>query len=117
MTAIKPGNTIFVAPGTYYEKLIIYKPSIKLIGSDKEDTIIDGEYHQWTNESIIGVHILEDNFQMSGFFIKDNGKNIVLDSVSNAKLHDLKIGGEAYHIYYSICVKSGRRREKDRDFS
>ena len=101
----KPGNSIFVASGVYYEKLIIYKPSLNLIGTNSENTIINGEDYQWSNGENIGVHIIEDNFQMNGFTIKNSGKSIVLEGASGAKLQDLKIwGGEAYHIYYSIEI-------------
>ncbi|MBN1186127.1 MAG: right-handed parallel beta-helix repeat-containing protein [Bacteroidales bacterium] len=102
----KPGNTIYVASGTYYEKPIIYKPLITMIGSSKEDTIIDGEYHQYiAGGPFIGFHILEDNFQITGFTIRDSPRNISLDGVSDTKLQELKIGGEAFIVFESIELR------------
>ena len=35
------GDTVLVAPGTYYENLVIYK-AISLLGEDRDSTVIDG---------------------------------------------------------------------------
>ena len=61
--ASEPGGTILVAPGTYYERIIIDKP-ISLIGEDKKSTIIIG--------SGIGdvVYVSSDGVMISGFTIK-----------------------------------------------
>lgn len=56
------GETVFVFNGTYYENLLINK-SIKLIGEDKDKTIIDGKKGGNT------VHVISENVIISGFTI------------------------------------------------
>ncbi len=57
------GDTVFVFNGIYYEDISIYK-SLFVIGEDKNNTIIDGQYE------IPGVvALLVDNIYISGFSI------------------------------------------------
>ncbi|NQE06042.1 Cell surface glycoprotein [ANME-1 cluster archaeon GoMg1] len=67
------GHTITVAAGTYYEYVVIDK-SLKLMGEDKETTIIDG------GESGKCVHITADNVEISGFTIQNGADGILLES-------------------------------------
>ncbi|MFH1101951.1 MAG: C25 family cysteine peptidase [Methanobacteriota archaeon] len=60
------GHMIFVGPGLYNEKLIISK-SIRLIGEDKDTTIIDGNNG---DESDFTIKILANNVLVKGFTIK-----------------------------------------------
>ena len=61
----KKGDIIYVKNGIYYENLIIDKP-IKLIGEDKNTTIIDG----FQNKSVI--KILSDNVFVNDFTIQNS---------------------------------------------
>ncbi len=60
------GDTVFVYKGTYYENLDVFN-SIKLIGEDKNTTIIDGSYNY---ERII--YFWDDNITITGFTIQNS---------------------------------------------
>lgn len=62
------GDTVFVYRGHYYENLFINK-SIRLIGEDRNKTIIDGNF----KENV--VKIVTDNVYVSGFLIQHCGDN------------------------------------------
>ena len=75
------GDTVFVYNGTYFENIIIEK-SIKLIGENKESTIING-----TDEEQSVVFIFKSQGTISDVLIKDftirNGKYGITDFGSN----------------------------------
>ena len=62
------GDTVFVYNGIYYENVLVYK-SIKLIGENKEFTIIDG------NNADDVICCRSDNILISGFTIQNSGEN------------------------------------------
>lgn len=62
------GDTIFVYNGTYYEYIILYK-SLKLIGENKENTIIN------CLDKIDVIRILANNVTIKGFTLEDAGQN------------------------------------------
>ena len=61
------GDTILVAPGTYYENIIVTTPGLTLLGEDRDNTIIDG------NETGTIVEVSADNTKVSGFKIRKCG--------------------------------------------
>ncbi|MDH7506444.1 MAG: pectinesterase family protein [Candidatus Thermoplasmatota archaeon] len=63
------GDTIYVYSGIYYEHIKI-KKSIKLLGEDKNTTIIDG------NHTGNVVSIKADSVTIKGFTIKNCGENL-----------------------------------------
>jgi len=64
VNAAKPGDTVLVSSGTYYESIFIDKP-ISLIGEDKEKTIIKGDgFPPWEI-----VQISSTGVRVSGFTI------------------------------------------------
>ena len=69
--AASDGDTIFVKNGTYYENLVI-KKSIKLIGEDKYNTIIDGgiKTKLFKKDGIV-IKAETDNIQISNFTIRN----------------------------------------------
>lgn len=93
------GDIIYVFNGTYYENIIIDK-SIKLIGEDKDSTIIDGD---WEGDV---VNISADHVIINGFNIRYSGKYF-----AGIKIHS------NYNIIennifprnsYGICIKSSQ---------
>jgi parallel beta-helix repeat protein len=60
------GNIISVAPGTYYEHLVLNK-SISLVGDNKNTVIIDGNL-TWTV-----INITASNVNVNGFTIRRSG--------------------------------------------
>jgi parallel beta-helix repeat protein len=62
------GDTIYIPSGTYYGEIVINK-SINLIGENKENTIIDGEY-EWES-TILTINANHVNF--SNFTITNVG--------------------------------------------
>ena len=66
--AAAPKDTISVFPGTYNETVVVYK-SITLLGKEKSQTIIDGNF---TNECI---DVLASGVTVNGFTIQRSGKS------------------------------------------
>jgi len=66
INAAIPGDTVWVASGTYYENVVVNK-SLTLIGEGSRTTIIDG------NGSVV-VYITADNVKISGFTIRNGMK-------------------------------------------
>jgi parallel beta-helix repeat protein len=81
--AANSGYKITVSSGTYFEHLIIDKP-LKIIGKDKNNTIING------SKSGYCVHITADNVEISGFTIENGGCGLYLES-SNGCIMDNNI--------------------------
>jgi len=68
VNAAKPGDTILVAAGTYYEHVFVDK-AVRLIGQNRSTTIIDGS---GTGNPIT---ISADNVIVSGFTIRNSGES------------------------------------------
>ena len=81
--AASSGYKITVSSGTYFEHLIIDKP-LKLIGKDKNTTIING------SRSGYCVHVTADNVEIGGFTIENGGCGVYLES-SNESIMDNNI--------------------------
>jgi len=64
------GHTILVDPGTYYERIRVYK-SLQVFGDDSASTIIDG--------GSVGsvVNITADNVYISRFTVRNSGSDIL----------------------------------------
>ena len=63
------GGTVFVYSNTYYECILLWK-SIKLVGEDKENTILfPGDV--WNNDNTT-IYISADNCSINGFTIRNN---------------------------------------------
>jgi len=68
INAANENDTIYVYNGTYFENLIIDKP-IKLIGENKQNTIIDGK----SNGDVIFLDPSSNYVNISGFTIQNSG--------------------------------------------
>lgn len=75
----KPGATIRVAAGIYYENVNISKP-LKLIGEDKNTTIIDA------GEGSAGIYVIADNVTISNFTVRNGEDGIFLNASTNSIL-------------------------------
>ena len=60
------GHTIFVEEGTYYEHVVVYK-SLSLIGEDRFNTIIDGNFAGCV------IEVTADNVNVTGFTVQHCG--------------------------------------------
>ena len=107
INAAKPGDTILVAPGIYYESITIAKP-ISLIGENKENTMIRG---LGTGDV---VYISSDGVKISGFTIKGSGtryigpfnegdSGIELNHVTNCTVSNLIVAGNTLGISLIFC--------------
>jgi len=65
------GHTIFVEEGVYYEHVVVNK-SLRLIGEDQNNTVIDGE-HNGTHQEGAVVLIQADNILLSNFTLLKGG--------------------------------------------
>jgi parallel beta-helix repeat protein len=86
------GHTVTVDPGTYTEHLAIDKP-LKLMGDDKNTTIIEGI----GSGNPYCVHVTADNVEISGFTIQHGMYGILLESsdsctISENIIHDSNDG-------------------------
>ena len=81
--AASSGYNITVSSGTYFEHLVIDKP-LKLIGEDKNTTIING------SGSGSCVNITADNVEISGFTIRKGVRGVYLE-LSNESILDNNI--------------------------
>ena len=87
------GETIYVFSGVYYEKIVINKNGINLIGENKDTTIIDAN----DEPDAIGIH--SDNILISDFTIRNaggDGIEIVLAdyvNISRCKIYNCSSHG------------------------
>ena len=72
------GETIYIKSGIYNEHIIINK-TLKIIGEDRETTIIQGK-------TGILVKIASDNVIFSGFWLRDGETGIYLKGVRNCRI-------------------------------
>jgi parallel beta-helix repeat protein len=95
------GDTVFVYKGTYVGYVVIAK-SIRLIGEDKNTTIISG-YFAYT------VYILSDYVNISGFTIYTNGRfgegfridsryNHIFNNIIDAPRDRIRVAGDSNMI-------------------
>ncbi len=68
INAAKPGETIRVSKGIYYENIVVDK-SVSLLGENKENTLIDG-----SGKGDV-VNITADSVKLTGFKIINGGDN------------------------------------------
>lgn len=68
VNACSHGDTVIVAPGTYYENVVIYQ-SISLIGTNRDCTIIDGS----EEGDVVTIGYEVDSVFISGFTIRNSG--------------------------------------------
>jgi hypothetical protein len=79
----KTGNTIFIYSGIYYEKnLEIEKNNIKIVGENKETTIIDGTTFE-KNNCTAAINIFSNNVILQGFTIKNIHFGIIVHGYNN----------------------------------
>ena len=86
VNAANPGDTIFVYPGTYIEKVAVGK-TLTLTGSGAQNTVIAG------GENGDVVKITANNVEMSGFTVTGTGPNsgdasILLDGVTGCRIEN-----------------------------
>jgi len=67
------GDTIFVYNGTYFENINVNK-SIKLIGEDKETTIVNGNINKTNEDILICFYVSSDQVNINGFTIESTKK-------------------------------------------
>ena len=97
----KKDDTIYVRNGTYYENIIIDK-SIKLIGEDKDTTIIDG----FGNGSVIKV--LSNYVYINDFTIQNSALNIFESSgIESYSSYNYYFGNNLIHNRVGIHIFSG----------
>jgi len=77
-----PGYKILVRSGIYKENLVINKENLKIVGENKDTTIIDG------NKKTHAISIISPNITIQGFTIKNGwNKNEYLWDLSGIKIN------------------------------
>ena len=91
--AASPGDTIYVYSGLYIENIIVNK-TVKLIGEDKNTTVLDG------NDTEDTLYISGTHVEITGFTIQRAGRS----SFINDFLIDLH--GDHAHIHHNLFIDS-----------
>jgi parallel beta-helix repeat protein len=97
------GDTIFVASGVYFERVVINK-TVKLVGEDKEDTVVDG--------SFLGsvFKVTADNVSVSCFKLQNTGWKWGRSGVDVYKANNCEIKN---NIVYLTCHQIHLNFSKD----
>ena len=95
INAASPGDTILVSSGTYYERVVVNK-TVSLIGEDKYNTIIDGNYNGTVIEVTASNVVIEDLTAQNGergIFLRGT-RNITLtrNDIRNNQYNFLVVG-------------------------
>jgi parallel beta-helix repeat protein len=103
-------DTVFVFSGTYLEKRIGIITSIKLIGEDKDTTIIDGSNYNYSSIIAVSQHNTEGliNVTISNFTIINQASGgITLYSTYNSNIsNNIILANNKYGIYLNNCNKT-----------
>lgn len=107
--AAEPGDTIFIDNGTYYEHLEISK-SITIVGSDRDDTIINGN----GTGDVIYINAVEVNITRlavtgSGGGVSDSGVKIIGSqdcSIYNCSIYSNTILGISVNNSENIRIEN-----------
>ena len=98
INAAKPGDTILVSEGTYYERIVINK-TLNLLGENRDKTIIDARGTGTV------VAITADNVNFSGFTIRGGNYGIDIASFGN-KIFNNIVKNNVYGIYQTLFAPS-----------
>jgi len=96
----KSGDTIFVKSGIYFESIIVDKNDLRLVGENRDTTIIDGR------GTGITVYVEANNTELSGFTVQNSGCNltdsgIYLNHSFNNFISNNKVSNNNLGIYLS----------------
>ena len=94
----KSGDTIFVKSGIYFENIVVDKNDLKLVGENRDKTIIDGLGKGIT------VYVEANNTELSGFTVQNSGYNltdsgIYLNHSFNNFISDNKVSNNNLGVY------------------
>ncbi|MEM3731260.1 MAG: NosD domain-containing protein [Candidatus Bathyarchaeia archaeon] len=94
--AASPEDTLLVAPGVYYENVVINKP-LRLVGEDRNDTIIDGGGYNW-DRMTKAISVFSGNVTIEGFTIKNAFYGIYAEGVDGLILQNLILTSNAMGV-------------------
>jgi nitrous oxidase accessory protein len=103
-----PGDTINVSKGIYNEHLNITKNNLRLIGEDRDNTIIDG------NQAGTVVKVLAENVTITGFTIRrsgDDGEGLFLNHSNSTIISNNTCS--SCHIGISLERSNGNKIMED----
>ncbi len=114
------GDRVYLKAGTYAEKVVVNK-TIKIIGQDKETTIIDGSYDgtvltvRAANVTVAGLTVRNSGLNNEGISVKDSpfvniSSNILRNNFHSVKIEDSNnttVTGNDVQVGYGIYGGSG----------
>jgi len=94
----RPGETIYVKAGVYFEHIVIETDNLKIVGEDKSTTVIDGQGAGTV------VYVKANSTVFSGFTVKNSGFNftdsgIYVDHSFKANISDNNVVNSNLGIY------------------
>jgi len=102
INAASPNDTIYVYNGTYYEKVVINKNNLTLIGENKDNTIINGSGLEVPGNLVV---IVANNVDISGFTVTNpGGEGIISEDSWYCKIHDNIV---CLSVNRSIAITAG----------
>jgi parallel beta-helix repeat protein len=101
----KPGDTIFVKSGIYFERIVVDKNGLRLVGENRDTTIIDG------CGAGNAVYVEANNTELSDFTVQNSGCNftdsgIYLNHSFNTSISNNKVSNNNLGIYLSSSPNS-----------
>jgi hypothetical protein len=112
ITEASLGYTIEVAPGTYYEHIVVDKDDLKIVGEDSKTTIIDANIESGPNHAavyITGKNVFFSEFtvrncpDVSGITIHGENSTIIENRITNNTVGISLFGNDSKIVGNNIC--------------
>ncbi|MEV7170476.1 right-handed parallel beta-helix repeat-containing protein [Streptomyces sp. NPDC093224] len=88
----RPGDLVLVHPGVYRESVVVRTPSVVLRGTDRNTTVIDGEFRRSNGVTVTGAQSVVENLTVRNHLA--NG--VLFTGVTDERLRSRGGGGHDY---------------------
>jgi nitrous oxidase accessory protein len=98
INAANPGDTIFIAPGTYSENVLVNK-TVSLVGEDQNSTVINMHSDRFANESATALEVTADGVFIENLTVTNATKAIWVNQANNVSIHSCSIVSNIWGIW------------------